>query len=88
MTLFFGPLSKVSVLTYPRLKQSVFITMRFQKTPLLKPCLKASVFISISGRFSVVDGRKCIRVVGALYIQLLLGRNIINNVQKQKQNRQ
>jgi len=38
--------------------------------------LKASVFISISGRFSVVGERKCIRVVGALYMQLLLGRNI------------
>ena len=36
--------------------------MRFQKSPLLKPFSKVSVFISFFGRFSVVDRRKRIKM--------------------------
>ena len=47
-----APFSKTSVFTE---------TERFQKAPLLKPFLKASVFISVFGRFSTDDRRERIK---------------------------
>ena len=41
--------------------------MRFQTSPLLKPFSKVSVFIGVSGRFSVNDRRKRIKKYASLF---------------------
>ena len=43
------------------LERSVFKRMRFQKSPLLRPFMKVSVFIGVSGLFSVDDRQKRIK---------------------------
>ena len=62
MTFFFSSLfSKAPVFTPSHQKRSVFVTMRFQQAPLLKPFSKAFHFISVFGRFfSKDESHKCI----------------------------
>ena len=53
--LFTSSFLKACVFTYPHQKRGAFKTIRFQKTPLLKPFPKVLVFVSVFGRFSVDD---------------------------------
>ena len=55
--LFTSPFSKVSVTR----NEAFFTTMRFQKSTLLKPFSKVSVFVGVFGRFSVDVRRKRIK---------------------------
>ena len=59
--LFSAPFSEASVFTSPHYKRSVFKKIHFRKAPLLKPFSKASVFISMFGRFCVDERRKRIQ---------------------------
>ena len=51
----------VTVFSFPHYKRSVFKTMRFQTSPLLKSFSKVSVFVGVFRRFSVDDGQKRIK---------------------------
>ena len=52
----------VTVFKSPRFRQSTVETSVFQKAPLPKPYSKASVFISVLGRFSVNDRKRIKKV--------------------------